>query len=309
MSTKFAKKFAGCYCAHKRARDFVPLLLVVALVGYPYVGYTWGFLAQMFERKLDCEMAFCGSEELAVVEGILFNVIFLLWLTSYVRCIVSDAGTVPAAFRTNESAANKEHDLRRSLGIESIVDEPIDMARYCHTCQLNKPPRTHHCSVCNRCVLRQDHHCPWVINCVGFGNYKFFVLFLFWTGAMGLFMAATMAPLMVSISYALSFTHAFVTFIMALVFGMGLLMFFVVHLRMIVENQTTIESLGASSSRRDNVYNIGVWSNVKQVFGVNPLLWLLPVATSLGDGVSFQRKNERQSLLADNEPSPVVNSY
>jgi hypothetical protein len=110
------------------------------------------------------------------VEGIVFNVIFLLWLISYVRCIVSDAGTVPAAFRSasmcvatflkrrccllaNESAANKEHDLRRSLGIESIVDEPIDMARYCHTCQLNKPPRTHHCSVCNRCILRQDHHC------------------------------------------------------------------------------------------------------------------------------------------------------
>jgi hypothetical protein len=53
------------------------------------------------------------------------------------------------------------------------------------------------------------------------------------------------------------------------------------------------------------VYNIGVWSNAKQVFGVNPLLWLLPVATSLGDGVSFQQRNERQSLLGDNEPSAV----
>lgn len=29
----------------------------------------------------------------------------------------------------------------------------------CKKCDSPKPPRTHHCSVCNKCVLKMDHHC------------------------------------------------------------------------------------------------------------------------------------------------------
>ena len=53
--------------------------------------------------------------------------------------------------------------------------------RYCEKCCKIKPDRCHHCSVCNTCVLKMDHHCPWVNNCVGFANYKFFMLFLFYS--------------------------------------------------------------------------------------------------------------------------------
>lgn len=50
--------------------------------------------------------------------------------------------------------------------------------RYCDKCLIIKPDRAHHCSVCGTCVLKMDHHCPWVNNCVNFTNYKYFVLFL-----------------------------------------------------------------------------------------------------------------------------------
>jgi hypothetical protein len=45
--------------------------------------------------------------------------------------------------------------------------------RYCSKCKGPKPPRAHHCSSCGVCVLKMDHHCPWIANCVGLHNYKY----------------------------------------------------------------------------------------------------------------------------------------
>ena len=70
-----------------------------------------------------------------------------------------------------------------STGEISLNDEQIDylqekFMRYCLKCQCIKPPRTHHCSRCGRCVLRMDHHCRWVDNCVGQRNLKIFLIFV-----------------------------------------------------------------------------------------------------------------------------------
>ena len=48
----------------------------------------------------------------------------------------------------------------------------------CDICDDIKPARTHHCRSCKACVFLMDHHCPWINNCVGIENQRYFLLFI-----------------------------------------------------------------------------------------------------------------------------------
>jgi palmitoyltransferase len=70
---------------------------------------------------------------------------------------------------------------------EQMRHYPYDRVLYypgytCRTCEFVKPARSKHCSICKTCVSRMDHHCIWVNNCLGRGNYKWFLALLLSTG-------------------------------------------------------------------------------------------------------------------------------
>lgn len=52
--------------------------------------------------------------------------------------------------------------------------------KICSTCQIRKSVRSKHCRVTNRCIVRFDHYCAWIINSVGIKNHLRFLVMLLW---------------------------------------------------------------------------------------------------------------------------------
>lgn len=50
--------------------------------------------------------------------------------------------------------------------------------KFCRTCHIAKDLRVFHCSQCDVCILRHDHHCPWLSICIGNDNHKKFLMLL-----------------------------------------------------------------------------------------------------------------------------------
>ncbi|KAM8733202.1 palmitoyltransferase ZDHHC9 isoform 1-T2 [Acanthopagrus schlegelii] len=113
--------------------------------------------------------------------------LFLFVIAMLLRTSFSDPGVLPRALP--EEATFIEMEIEAANGnvpagqrppprIRNVqINNQIVKLKYCYTCKIFRPPRASHCSICDNCVDRFDHHCPWVGNCVGKRNYRYFYLF------------------------------------------------------------------------------------------------------------------------------------
>lgn len=61
---------------------------------------------------------------------------------------------------------------------ETSLKQSVISEHYCDQCKINRPATAWHCSTCNTCVLRRDHHCFFLSRCIGLQNQRYYVLYL-----------------------------------------------------------------------------------------------------------------------------------
>ncbi|XP_021266751.1 probable palmitoyltransferase ZDHHC4 [Numida meleagris] len=148
-------------------RSYLFVVLHIALQAAVYAEYTW----EVF--------VYCWELEFHLVLLLLPYLLLAGNMGCFILCSRANPGVIT---KSNHASLMKTYAYDGVLFQKGVV---------CATCNMEKPARSKHCSFCDTCVHRFDHHCVWVNNCIGAFNAKYFFLYLFTLTVM----AATIATI------------------------------------------------------------------------------------------------------------------
>lgn len=255
--------------------DAKSLLFSVALIFVP-VAVFCAFVARHLRHQFPAYNA--GYAILAVAIVLAIYVLSLLFITA-----AQDPGIVPRASHPPEEEFHYDNlslaDTPGRLVFPRVKDVMVNgvpvKVKYCETCMVFRPPRCSHCSICNNCVERFDHHCPWVGQCIGKRNYRYFFLFVSSASILCIYvfaMSALYIKILMDGDYptvwkALKHSPASLALLIycfiCLWFVGGLTGF---HTYLISTNQTTYENFRYRADGRPNAYDRGCMNNFLEVF-------------------------------------------
>ncbi|XP_039129048.1 probable protein S-acyltransferase 4 [Dioscorea cayenensis subsp. rotundata] len=310
--------------------DVTSLPLTILLIAGPSVVFTCQVIAKIHKSEKIAHDEYADKHSKILGYPVLVFTIFLTVADMIFLLLTSgrDPGIVPRSIRpldpdenfdvatpSMEWVSGRTPNLRFPRTKDVTVNGFIVKVKYCDTCFLYRPPRASHCSVCNNCVMKFDHHCPWVGQCIGLRNYRFFFMFIssatflciyiFTFSLMNIFQERKFySSLWRSMSAeVLSLVLIIYTFL-AVWFVGGLTVF---HLYLIITNQTTYENFRYHYDKKVNPYNRGLFRNFIDIFFSRMPPSLNDFRSSvLEDPITFKSSTPKFSLNIIN-PNEKIN--
>eukprot|EP00398_MALV-I-01_sp_L67-1_P000573 gene573-463_t len=149
------------------------LSLLQELAGFVFfIGFTMCMIAHFVYVRPNIESGDFFGTMLLAQEFFSFLVFGL-----HVYMMNSDAGLIPRKYKGNGTIVEQiQHSL---VDIKDRCERLPELERICPTCWLSRPIRSKHCGICDGCFDDFDHHCLFIRNCVGYGNRRIFMMYIF----------------------------------------------------------------------------------------------------------------------------------